>query len=224
MLKIIIQKLFMALGLVVTRKDKRFPTLWSKTQEFIDLYEQVKQHTLASTDRCFMLYQLSKAAKNCQGDIAEVGSFQGGTAHLLAKTCPEKKIHIFDTFEGMPETLSGVDLHIAGDFASTSLEKVKANLADCDNVAFYKGFFPDTAGPVEKLRFSFVHIDIDIYQSAKDSLEFFYPRMDTGAIIVLDDYETPACPGVKKAIIEFLDDKPENVIITTKYQCAIIKS
>ena len=209
---------------MVTRYDNDFPTLWSKSQEFIEIYDQIKSHALAATDRCFMLYQLSKAANNCKGDIAEVGTYLGGTAHLLAKACPKKKLHIFDTFEGMPETLPEVDHHTHGDFSSTSLEMVTTNLADCNNVTFHKGFFPDTAGPVENIRFCFVHIDVDIYQSVKDCLDFFYPRMDIGAIIVLDDYEMPTCQGVKIAITEFLANKPENVIITTKHQCAIIKS
>lgn len=210
-------------GLVVTRYDRDFPTLWSKSGEFLEIYDAVKSHALAATDRCFMLYQLSRAVESCEGDIAEVGTYLGGTAHLLAKTSPGKKVHIFDTFEGMPETLAGVDRHVSGDFAETSLEKVKANLADCENVAFYKGIFPETAGPIEDTRFSFVHIDVDIYQAVKDCLEFFYPRMDAGAIIVMDDYEMPSCPGVKKAVTEFLRDKPEKVIITTKHQCAVIK-
>ena len=219
-----VKKLLKCFGLVVSRYDKDFPTLWSKSPEFIEIYEQVKSHALTTADRCFMLYQLSKAARSCRGDIAEVGTFLGGTAHLLAKTCPAKQVHIFDTFEGMPQTSPGIDKHLTGDFASTSLEKVKANLADCDNVTFYKGFFPETAGPVEDMRFSFVHIDVDIYRSVKDSLAFFYPRMDTGAIIVLDDYEMPWCPGVKKAIVEFFSDKPESIIIAAKHQCAIIRA
>ena len=62
MFKNVIKELFRGLGLNVTRHDKVFPTLWCKAQEFIEIYEQVKPHAMASTDRCFMLYQLCKVA------------------------------------------------------------------------------------------------------------------------------------------------------------------
>ena len=89
---------------------------------------------------------------------------------------------------------------------------------------FHKGFFPDTAGPVADNKFCLVHVDVDIYQSVRDCLEFFYPRLVSGGFMVFDDYEGKNCPGVRKAIDEFLVDKPEVQIATAPFQCMILKA
>jgi predicted O-methyltransferase YrrM len=57
-----------------------------------------------------------------------------------------------------------------------------------------------------------VHIDVDLYNPTKDSLEFFCPRLRPGGIIVCDDYGFSSCPGATAACNEFLADKPEKMI------------
>ncbi len=59
---------------------------------------------------------------------------------------------------------------------------------------------------------SFVHIDIDLYRPTRDSLEFFYPRMNDGGIIIVDDFALCACPGATRAVEEVLSGKPEQMI------------
>lgn len=199
------------------------PNLWSNEPEFVARYQTMRDRTLVPPERCFALWQLARTARHRDGAIAEIGVFRGGTAKLLASTCPDKPLHLFDTFEGMPDTDPNVDRHRKGDFADTSLEGVKGFLAGHDNVHFHQGFFPGTATPVADQRFALVYSDVDIYLSIKDCLEFFYPRLVTGGVIVFDDYEARNCPGVRKAIDEFLADKPERPLITARYQCAIFK-
>jgi len=143
---------------------------------------------------------------------------------LIAKACPGKSVHLFDTFSGMPAETRGIDFHKKGDFADTSLDSVKTFLNDCSSVIFHPGFFPDTAAAIKDKKFCLVYIDVDIYQSVKDCLEFFYHRMVPGGVMLFDDYEWKDCPGVKKAIVEFLTNKPETSVITTRYQCVLIKT
>ena len=71
--------------------------------------------------------------------------------------------------------------------------------------------------------FSFVHIDVDLYEPAKDSLEFFYPRMAEGGIILMDDYGLGTCPGVTSAGQEFFSDKPEKLVSLSAGAGYIIK-
>ena len=194
-----------------------------KPKEFLDLRKQIKDVTLVSKDRCFVIYRFAKSVARLDGVMAEVGVYKGGTARILAKTCPHKTLYLFDTFSGMPQVKAQIDKHSEGDFADTSLVKVKNFLADCNNVKFFPGFFPASADRDEKARFCLVHIDVDIYQSVKDSLDFFYGWMVQGGVMILDDYEWHACPGVKKAVSDFLRDKPEKPLVTAKSQCAIIK-
>ena len=70
----------------------------------------------------------------------------------------------------------------------------------------------DTLPRFANYRFCFAHLDCDIYQSYKETLEFFYPRMTPGAIILLDEYNDPPWPGCNRAVDEFLTDKPERLV------------
>lgn len=206
------------------KKRKTLPPLWRNSAEFQQLYGEIKGRTLVTADRCFMIYQLAKYASRKEGDFAEVGVYKGGTARLIARSSLQKKLHLFDTFAGMPEAKEGVDYHQKGDFNDTSLSSVKDLLKDCPNVSFYQGFFPQMAGPLMGAKFCYVHIDVDIYQSVKDCLQFFYSRMVPGGVMLFDDYEWKDTEGVKIAIDEFLKEKPETPIITTLYQCLLIKA
>lgn len=88
-------------------------------------------------------------------------------------TAGDKAIHLFDTFEGLPEVDIAKDMHRMGDFADTSLEDVKSFLYGLRNLNFYQGLFPTTASPVKSSKFCMVHSDVDIYPSVKASCEFF---------------------------------------------------
>ena len=210
-------------GLEVRRLDGHLLQLGTNSKQFQLLYERIKGHTLVNEARCFMLYQLAKHANSKQGQIAEVGVYKGGTGKLIAKTCPDKPIHLFDTFSGMPATDKTKDKHQQGDFSDTSLKSVKKYLGDCENIQFYQGFFPDTSAPIVGMRFCFVHIDVDIYKSVIDCCAFFYPRMISGGIMVFDDYGFVDCPGAKLAVDEFFSDKDEYPCHLPTGQCFVVK-
>jgi O-methyltransferase len=202
----------------------RTPSPWEVDAKFQDLVRLIGNRSLLTHDRLFMIYQYARLANARQGDIAEVGVYRGGTAKLLARTCPDTTIHLFDTFAGMPQADASIDRHKKGDFADTSLAQVQDFLSDCPRVDFHPGFFPDTAGPVRDRQFSLVHVDADIYQSTKDCLLFVYDRRVPGGVMIFDDYEWPGCPGVRRALDEFLADRREVPIVTTQYQCALYKA
>ena len=60
--------------------------------------------------------------------------------------------------------------------------------------------------------FSFVHVDVDLYEPTRDSFAFFYERLSPGGILLCDDYGCTTCPGATKAADEFLADRPEKMI------------
>lgn len=148
------------------------------------------------------------------GDVAEVGVYRGDSAAELLEYFPEREIYLFDTFDGIPNTVIREydGNYEPGDHGETSLEKVKERFKDNQNIHIYPGFFPDTAKPVKDNSFVFVNIDVDIYRSTKDCWEFFYPRLCYGGVFFIqDDYPCKGTPGVKRATGEFLVDKPENL-------------
>jgi hypothetical protein len=162
-----------------------------------------------------------EAVKRVPGHMAELGVFAGASARLILEHMdPGKMLHLFDTFEGLP-ALDAIDRNrfSEGDFACT-LDTAREYIGN-SGVVFHKGMFPGTAGPVRDTTFSFVHLDVDIYASTADGLEFFYPRMSQGGIILCHDYVS--AEGVNKAFREFFRDKPEPVVELTGYQALVVK-
>lgn len=199
-------------------------TPWSEDPEFTALMTEVRGRTLVDPVRCYILYQYARATASLGGEVAEAGVYRGGTGRLLAKSvAPDRTVHLFDTFEGMPATDPSRDVHREGDFSDVNVEDVAAYLSDCPNVRLYPGLFPATAEPVSSLRFSLVHVDVDIYQSVKDCCEFFYPRLVPGGIMVFDDYGFLSCPGAKAAVDEFFSTRPETPLYLPTVQCVVTR-
>ena len=194
---------------------------------FINLFKEIKPKTVIDIPRLYVLYQFARQATGLEGEAAECGVYKGGSARLLAKTfnqlSPDKKILLFDSFQGMPPTDPQKDVHQLGDFKDTSFEEVKNFLRDCPNAMLYQGLFKENFPQVARKQFSFVHIDCDIYESVKECCQFFYPRMTAGGILIFDDYGFRSCPGAKMAIDEFFAQKPEKVIVLPTKQALVIK-
>jgi O-methyltransferase len=202
---------------------------WRGYGDFGALYEAVKSYTIVTPQNCWILYSFARHVMEIPGDFAECGVYRGGTARLLSQVLSQidaktaKKLHLFDTFSGMPKTDAQRDWHRQGDFADTSEEHVKSLMADVNRVSFHKGLIPETFRGMEEARFSFVHIDLDIYQAIIDACEFMYPRLQSGGVMIFDDYCYFTCPGARAAVDEFFMHKPEKLIVMPHYQALVVK-
>ena len=180
---------------------------WLAQGDFRRFYDIAAPRTLVSPDRCYVLYTLLKQAIHVEGDIWECGVYKGGTAAMMAKILkkhgPWKKLFLFDTFAGMPDTNPEKDLHKKGDFSETSLEEVKQYVQEPDLCIFRRGLIPDTFAGLESKKIAFAHINVNIYRSILDCLEFIWPRLSFGAFIVFDDYGFPSCPGARASVDDF---------------------
>ena len=188
-------------------------TPWLGDEGFRAAFEGVSPHTVVTVDRCHVLYSLARQAARLEGEFAEAGVFNGGTALLLARVASQRgrSIHLFDSFEGLPEPNGDYDSGFqAGDFRSASADAVRSLLAEIQSpVEIHVGFVPATFAGLEDREFSFVHIDVDLYQSCLDACEFFYPRLVPGAVMAFDDHGFPDTRGMRHAVEEFFADKPE---------------
>jgi len=204
---------------------------WLGYGEFGALYEYILNYTLVSSDRCWVLYLLAKQANNLNGDFCECGVYRGGTAMLLERVLAGisnrngKKLHLFDTFEGMPATDPALDLHKKGDFHDTSMEAVRERLKSVDLVEFHKGWTPDTFLDLRQdAKLSLVHIDVDIYRSVMDCCNHLYERVVKGGFMIFDDYGFPSCPGARKAVDEYFALKPEVPLSLPTGQAIVFKN
>jgi len=158
---------------------------------------------LLSDWEAFQIYKAVKQTAKIEGDIAEVGVYRGGSSKLICEAKGKKKLHLFDTFEGLPPLHhEDSEKQFYENQFSSSFDNVKAYLKNYQDVYLYKGLFPSTAEPITNEKFSFVHLDVDLYESTLDCIKFFYPRLEKGAILISHDYGY--APGVKKAFDDFL--------------------
>ena len=148
-----------------------------------------------------------------KGHFAELGVFQVNTSKIIHQLAPEKRLYLFDTFEGFPVEF----LENKGDsnrFKNTELETVKKNIGDLNNIFIQKGTFPETTNGLESETFAFVYLDADLYKSTLEGLKFFYPRISKGGYLIIHDYNNPqeSNAGVMRAVKEFMMDKKERII------------
>ncbi|MFK5970339.1 MAG: TylF/MycF/NovP-related O-methyltransferase [Candidatus Marithrix sp.] len=207
-------------------KFSEFGMIYLEDEKFLDWYKRyVSKYNFHSLDRKYTLNELIKLTLDVEGDTVECGAFQGASSYLICENIKhtEKQHHIFDSFEGLcePEPKDG-SWWKKGAF-DTSDEIIKSNLNCFDNVHYYKSWIPTRFSEVENLSFSFVHIDVDLYQATKDSVDFFYEKISNGGIFLFDDYGFNTCPGAKLAIDEFFHDKQEKIILLPTGQSFVIK-
>jgi ADP-heptose:LPS heptosyltransferase len=153
--------------------------------------------SLIGADRLAVIRdEARRAARLPEGDFAELGVFRGGSARLIARFAGGRPLHLFDTWEGMPEDDAAPGGHAKGNFAADEAE-ARATVAHPAAV-FHRGVFPATAPPGG--RYAFVHVDGDIEQTTKAAVAYFAPRMVPGGVIVWDDCGLPGCPGVEPTL------------------------
>ena len=149
------------------------------------------------------LYKIIQDTKSLNGSVCEIGVYRGHTAKMLCENI-EGEVILIDTFEGMPAVHEKDNHHKMCDFNDTSEDYVRSILNNQSNYRIIKGIFPDIdLSSLSKLSYKIVHIDVDIYQSYKDCLEFFYPRLVIGGYIVMDDYYAASCLGAKIAADDY---------------------
>lgn len=178
---------------------------------FQEVYTSIRGFTLVDQYRCYELWKLiEQVAKQKSGSIIEIGSWRGGTGALIArqaKNCGiSEKVFLCDTFTGVVKTGEKDSAYKGGEHADTSREVVEKLLftrMNLDNAEILEGVFPDQTGHrVEDLEFRFCHIDVDVYQSAEDIVDWIWDKMVPGGIIVYDDFGFEGCEGITKHVEE----------------------
>lgn len=183
---------------------------WWRDPEFNAYLDRFGERRNFNSHRHFALWQLAKLAKDVPGDTAECGVYLGASSWLMCKALGRTH-HVFDSFEGLSQPLELDGKHWKPGALAAPEEAVARNLAGFD-VKLYKGWIPDRFADVADRRFAMVHVDVDLYEPTRDSIAFFYSRLNPGALFVCDDYGFGTCPGATKAVDEFMADKPEPVI------------
>ncbi|MBE7213384.1 MAG: class I SAM-dependent methyltransferase [Gluconacetobacter diazotrophicus] len=169
-----------------------------------------ERESLLSGNEAFTVWSLARTQRAVGGVMAEVGVFQGCSAKLISLAADPDELHLFDTFAGLPDPDRQERRSMGRGHYAASLEAVSAYLADRPNLHFHKGLFTGEDVSCADRRFSFVHLDVDLYEGTLACLKFFYPRMLPGGVILSHDYSY--LHGVRQAFDEYLADKPESAL------------
>jgi O-methyltransferase len=206
---------------------------WWNDPEWLEKYDRyvlpdsfTGAHHHRILDRRFTLQSFAASVKHLRGSTAECGVFKGiGSALICATlkgTYQGASHYGFDSFEGLPECGAEDAAWKQGQLA-TPFEATQRHLAEFDFCRLVAGWIPATFIGLEHELFRLVHIDVDLEKPTRQSLEFFYPRAISGALFLFDDYGFHSCPGARKAVDEFMADKPETVIELTTGQSFFYK-
>jgi O-methyltransferase len=197
----------------------KWPQLdWWKNEEFTSYLDWFGELGALNDDRRWMVYQLLRLVAHIPGDTAECGVFRGATSYLICRANKQSRArgkthHLFDSFQGLSQPARSDGVHWAKGDMRCEVEEVRSALGEFDNLEFHEGWIPDRFNDVEDRRFSFVHIDVDLADPTRESLAFFYPRMEAGGIIACDDYGIRTCPGATRVIDHYMADKPERMLM-----------
>lgn len=120
------------------------------------------------------LFNATRATNKLRGSLAEVGVYRGGTAKIICEAKGVSPLYLFDTFEGLPEAEQRKRRWVLSRRSVfLPLINIQKYLRTYSNVNFFKGIFPSTGKSLENVLFSFIHLDVDLFDYTLRSLEFF---------------------------------------------------
>lgn len=180
------------------------------------LFDRVAPFTMTSPARIHAIERAVRyiAAANIPGDVVECGVWRGGSSMaaalmLLETGLADRRLWLFDTFEGMPKptdkdvswegtpAIGRWSRERAGDedgsnWLRVDIEEVRANLRGTgyaeDRLILTKGLVQDTLPSAEVGRIALLRLDTDFYESTKIELELLWPKLSPRGVLIVDDY------------------------------------
>jgi O-methyltransferase len=195
-------------------------TPWDADADFQAAYEAIRPNTKVDALRCYELWQLVEQAAKLDGAILEVGVWRGGTTALMAKRAAlcgyRRPIYAADTFAGVVKSGPADGDYRNGEYADASRQDVErlAERLGASRPVILEGVFPDETAhliPSDE-RLALVHIDVDVYRSAKDCVEWAWPSMVAGGLVVFDDYGSYAERGITQLVNEWATS-PDRIML-----------
>jgi O-methyltransferase len=208
------------------RQAREYEYYWREAFKRIDIRQLVPfgeiadrvirdGRTYLNVDRLYTIWQAVESLPPSARAVAEVGVYRGGSAWFMAdalrRSGREMPFYVCDTFQGHVEVDDSVDgVHRPGvQFTRVKAEKVAKYLREFPFIRMQVGDIRETAPAFAgESAFGLVHLDVDVYPITRFCLDFFGPRVVPGGMMVMDDYGTTTCEGVKRAVDEFTASNP----------------
>jgi O-methyltransferase len=187
--------------------------------EYDRIFDKYRNYTMIEQSAYLDNLLLADSIKNLKGDIVECGVWRGGMIAGIAELLgSDRKYHLFDSFEGLPEA-KDIDGKLALDYQKNTeseryFDNCKAEIHYANeamqmagvNFSCYKGWFENTIPSNKTIEnIALLRLDGDWYESTYICLEHFYDKVVPGGIIIIDDYLT--WDGCSKAVHDFLSKR-----------------
>jgi hypothetical protein len=207
------------------RKRDHYPDFSPSLRNTIAL---VEEFTMTSPERIASLVNGVEyiEKQKIAGDIVECGVWRGGSmmavAHTLILLGGQRRLHLFDTFEGMPPPTDR-DINLRGDSASKLLkdsdrsawvwaecqiDEVRRNMEltgySPENVSYIVGKVEDTIPARAPEQIALLRLDTDWYESTKHELVHLFPLLSQGGVLIIDDYGH--WEGARRAVDEYMEE------------------
>jgi O-methyltransferase len=236
MVKALVRRAFKHFGFNVVREGPLFPP--DLDQESVEIARSVLPFTMTTPERLFALIQAVRylVKANIPGGFVECGVWRGGSMMAAAQTLKRldsqgRKLHLFDTYEGMPRPTDR-DVNFLGKAASVefehtrkgsdasewcyaSLEDVRRNLFSTgyskELITFVKGKVEDTIPGSAPDSIALLRLDTDWYESTSHELVHLFPRLSAGGVLIIDDYGY--WQGARRAVDEYLASNNISILL-----------
>jgi len=199
----------------------------------------VDDYTMTSYERMVTLWQQVRYLDQARipGCLVECGTWRGGAVGMMALAHlssgqPWRTIHLFDSFEGLPEPDHTADGSASIEYAGGRAEGQLESIGQCvgplednqdllgeiigyprDLTHYHVGWFQDTvpaaASYIDSI--ALLRLDGDWYESTKICLEVLFSKVSSGGIVVVDDYGK--WPGCRRAVDEFMNGLPRPLFL-----------
>ncbi len=164
-----------------------------------------------------------RAARRPGLAMAEAGVFAGGTARLICEAKGDAPLYLFDVFDTPHSSSDEAGAELESRFSELHVPRrdVEGVLQGYAGVHFRPGLFPESTQGLEDLQFSFVHLDLDLEAGTRAALEFFYPRLCRGGILIGDDYNLAS---VRRPFDAFFGARRDPVIALPWGQAIVVRT
>jgi O-methyltransferase len=203
----------------------------------MELFRAVAPFTMTGPERIFALRRATEyvVRHEIPGDIVECGVWRGGSMMTVALTLlrlrtQPRRLHLFDTFEGMPPPTE-FDRSLYGESAASllansdpaqshiwgvaGLDGVKAAMRSTgyaeENMVFVQGRVEKTLPDAAPAQIALLRLDTDWYESTYHELVCLYPRLSVGGVLIIDDYGH--WQGARRAVDQYLEERRLKILL-----------
>ncbi len=208
---------------------------------FLKVYDKCQDQTLTPLKAMYAIYKAAAyvAKAGIAGDFVECGVWKGGSSMIVALAflqfkAANRKLYLYDTYDGMPETgnhdeaVGANPFQLAMDITTqlrgghsgvfyAPLEEVHRNMQSTgypeEHMFFVKGMVEDTIPLQAPEQISLLHLDSDLYQSTYHELTWLYPRLTKGGVLIIDDYGS--WKGSRKATDQYFEEHGIAMLLTS---------